>query len=532
MPRRSALILALAIAAAVMSSSAAYAGDLPVATVSVGATPACVAVDPVSHNVFVGNYYGDSVSVIDGATRSTIATVPMPTAGSIAVPITAAVDVLSGRAYVGNFWSNYVSVIDGWTCSAVATISLPSSHGAGVRALGLDPSGSALKVYAAIYGKNVVSVIDGSSNTVTKNIPVGSAPRALAVSASGSRRRVYVANRYGNSVSIIDGSTDSVVATVPTGVGPKAIAVDADRGFAYVSSPTSDTVTVIDDRDEATKTIPVGDNPVGIGVDSVGRRVFVANYLSNSVSVIDADTLSVVATVATGVQPIAVAVDRSSRKVYVSCQGGGSVTIIDSSLAVTSAAAGPQPYALGIDESLASHQVYCANSGGNTVTVIDPPGGDSGSIRVVVDPLPNDTTSARSLQFTGSASSVRAPYASDIVAVYYRVDAEDQWHQAEITGGAGSSAVTWRAVPVAPFALGPHSIRVVAIDQALAVSSSSDQGATAESPSLGEGTTYGFAVAATVNTPASSGWSLALLGIAGLGVAALAARKARRETAG
>ena len=170
-------------------------------------------------------------------------------------------------------------------------------------------------MYAAIFGKNIVSVIDGSTDAVVKNIPVGNSPRAIAVFASGSHRRVYVANRYSNNVSIIDGNTDSVVATVPTGASPKVIAVDPNRGFAYVTSTASDTVTVIDDSDQVVATIPVGDNPIGVAVDPAGRRVFVANYASNSVSVIDADTLSVVATVATGVQPMAIAVDRSSRKV-------------------------------------------------------------------------------------------------------------------------------------------------------------------------------------------------------------------------
>ncbi len=187
------------------------------------------------------------------------------------------------------------------------------------------------------------------------------------------------------------------------------IAVDPNRGFAYVTSPASDTVTVIDDSDQVTATIPVGDNPIGVAVDPAGRRVFVANYASNSVSVIDADTLSVVATVATGVQPMAVAVDRSSRKAYVSCYGSSSVTMIDSSLVATSIATGYRPYALGIDEALASHQVYSANWGANNVTVIDPPGGDAGPVTVTIDPMSGDTTSSTSPAFSGTASSSRAP---------------------------------------------------------------------------------------------------------------------------
>ena len=512
----------------------ALAGDVPVATVPVGLSPAAVAVNPISHSVYVANYFGDSVTVIDGVTRGAVATVAMPTGGSIAVPISVAVDVLSGKAYVGNFWSNYVSVIDGTSFTAVATISPPASHASGVRAVAVDPSGATTKVYAAIYGKDLVSVIDGATDTITKNISVGSSPRAIAVFASGLRKRVYVANRYSDNVSVIDGASDSVVATVQTGAGPKVIAVDPNRGFAYVTSPASDTVTVIDDRDVATATIAVGDNPLGIAVDPAGRRVFVANYLSNSVSVIDADTLSVVASVATGIQPTAIVVDRSSRKAYVSCYGSSNVTVIDSSLAATSVATGLRPYALGLDEALTSHQVYSANWGDSNVTVIDPSGGGAGPIGTTVDHMSGDVTSSPSFAFTGSATSSRTPYASNIVAVFYRVDGERSWRRAQITGGAGSPSVTWRAVPSAPFALGAHSIQVAAMDQALAVSSSSDQGAGGDSAALGGTSAYGFTITAdtpvpsVVSTPASSAWSLILLAGVALAIGTFAQR--RRQT--
>ena len=483
-------------AAIVIASSfgTALAADAPVATVPVGTGPAVVAVDPLTHNVFIGNYYGDSVSVIDGVTRSSVATIAMPTGGSIAVPIAAVVDVLSGKAYVGNFWSNYVSVIDASTLSVVATISAPASHASGIRALAADPSGVTPKVYAAILGKNIVSVIDGSTDTLVKNIPVGNSPRAVAVFDSGSHRRVYVANRYSDNVSIIDGNTDSVIATAPTGAGPRVIAVDPDRGYAYVTSPASDTVTVIDDSDHVAATIPVGDNPIGVAVDPAGRRVFVANYTSNSVSVIDADTLSVVATVATGMQPTAVAIDRSSRKVYVSCYGSSAVTMIDSSLVATSIATGLRPYALGIDEALASHQVYSANWGANSVTVIDPAGGNAGPISVTVDPMSGDTTSSTSPVFSGSASSSRAPMHSDIVAVFYRTDSHQAWHRAQIVEGAGTPSVKWRATPSGSLSEATHTIEVAAMDQALAVSSSSDQGAGSDSAALGGGVIYQFVV--------------------------------------
>ncbi|HEY3317333.1 MAG TPA: cytochrome D1 domain-containing protein [Coriobacteriia bacterium] len=503
------LLAAAVLVALVVLPSVAFSSDVVVATVPVGLSPDAVAVDPVTHHVFVGNYYGDSVTVIDGVSDSVDATVPMPTGGSLAVPIAVVSDPLNARVYVGNFWSNFVSVIDGTTFSRIATISPPASHAAGVRALALDSSGVTPKVYAAIFGKQLVSVIDGSTNAIVANIPVGDSPRALAAFASGMRRRVYVANRYSNNVSIIDGNTDSVVATVPTGAGPKAIAVDPDRGFAYVSSPASDTVTVIDDSDQVTATIAVGDNPIGVAVDSTRRRVFVADYLQNAVSVIDADSLSVVATVPTGVNPYAVAVDQSAGRAFVSCYGNNVVTVIDPTLATVTVATGVRPYALGVDEGLAVHKTFVGNWGGNSVSVIDPAVGGSGPVTVTVDPLPGDTTASAAPTMTGTAVSTRSPHVSNILAVFFRLDADVAWRRAGITDGLGTPEVRWSVSGLGPLADGAHTLQVAAMDQALAMASSSDQGAGGASAALGSPAKYAFSVAVPPPAPPSTGLAVA-----------------------
>ena len=290
-------------------------------------------------------------------------------------------------------------------------------------------------MYAAIFGKNVVSVIDGSTDTVIKNIPVGDSPRALAVFASGSRRRVYVANRYSDNVSIIDAETrrrrrdgtDGCRAQGDRRRSESRVRLRLQPRQRYRHGDRRQRSGDLDD--------PGRRQPHRCGRGPGGRRVFVANYLGNSVSVIDADTLSVVATVSTGVQPIAIAVDRSSRKAYVSCYGSSSVTVIDSSLAATSIATGDGPYALGVDEALDSHQVYSANWGADSVTMIDPPGGDAGPVTVTIDPMSGDTTSSTSPVFTGTASSSRAPLQSNIVAVFYRIDADQTWRRAQIVEG-------------------------------------------------------------------------------------------------
>ena len=65
-------------------------------------------------------------------------------------------------------------------------------------------------VYVANYGHPTVSVIDGSTHTVTASVHVGNDPFGVAVDPN--THFVYVTNFSDNTVSVIDGSTHKVVA--------------------------------------------------------------------------------------------------------------------------------------------------------------------------------------------------------------------------------------------------------------------------------------------------------------------------------
>ena len=113
-----------------------------------GATPAAVAVNPVTNKVYVANEGSDDVTVIDGATDGTT-TVPIGPH-----PVAVAVNPATNKVYV-----------------AVAT---------------------------------GVTVIDGTTH-VTTTLTAGTGPAALAVNAVTNK--VYVANHDSDSVTVIDGTT-------------------------------------------------------------------------------------------------------------------------------------------------------------------------------------------------------------------------------------------------------------------------------------------------------------------------------------
>ncbi len=114
-------------------------------------------------------------------------------------------------AYVTDIGSNTVSVIDTATNTVVATVPVESAP-VGV---GITPDGT--HTYVANSGSNTVSVIDTATNTVVATVPVGGSPRDVGITPDGTH--AYVANNFSNTVSVIDTATNTVVATVPVAPG-------------------------------------------------------------------------------------------------------------------------------------------------------------------------------------------------------------------------------------------------------------------------------------------------------------------------
>ncbi|HYE65596.1 MAG TPA: beta-propeller fold lactonase family protein, partial [Pyrinomonadaceae bacterium] len=104
-----------------------------------------------------------------------------------------------------------------------------------------EPSGSFM--YVAAFGTDRVARV-GVDGSVLKRIEIGSAtgssvdprnmrgPRGLALNANTNR--LYVLNRISNSVSVVDTTTDSVLRELPVGsFDPTPLLIRSGRGFLY-----------------------------------------------------------------------------------------------------------------------------------------------------------------------------------------------------------------------------------------------------------------------------------------------------------
>ncbi|MEU1232358.1 YncE family protein [Streptomyces sp. NPDC005828] len=150
--------------------------------------PLGVAVDPVSHRVFVTQPDHDKVSVIDATAHGAIGSIPVGQH-----PTGIAIDPQKRRVYVANSGFKTVSVID-LTTGGVVNIDV-----------GASPTGVAVDSHGDVYVTHpdgLVRVIDSGSASVTARIPVGSQPQGLAFEPHSNR--VYVANGGDGTVSAID----------------------------------------------------------------------------------------------------------------------------------------------------------------------------------------------------------------------------------------------------------------------------------------------------------------------------------------
>jgi YVTN family beta-propeller protein len=284
-------------------------------------------------------------------------------AGLLAVIIGVPPAHAASLAYVSNSSGASVSVVDTATNTVVATIAT------GPRPIGLAITPDRTRLYVANSDSDSISVVATSTNTVIGTIGVGAFPQGLALSPDGSH--LYVTNSFSDFVSVITTASDAVTATIPVGIGPEGVAVSPDGSQVLVTVP--DALLVIDAVSNAVvATIPVGSNPFGVAITPDGQHAYVASNGSDSVSVVDLGTDSVVATIGM-VQPVAIAIAPGGARAYVtnSSETFGAISIVDTASNTVIGTVDIGPNAQGVAITPDGRRAYAASLGSDTVSVID-----------------------------------------------------------------------------------------------------------------------------------------------------------------
>ena len=296
--------------------------------------------------VYVADEEGDTVSVLDAASFSKVATIPVGRGphniqvspdGRLAWVTTngerrklEAEQEHKGmpkREHEGMTEAGQVWVIDTATDQVVARVPV-GRHPAHVV---LTPDSRF--AYVTNGGENTVSVVDTDTRHVVATIPVGAYPHGIRISPDG--KQAYVANLKGGTVSVIDTEARKEVAQIPVGKGPAQVGFTPDARLAFVSLSQEEKVAVIDPASrKVIKKVAVGTVPIQVYASPDSRLLFVANQGTKkrpgkTVSVINLETLEAAKTIETGPGAHGVVVDRNGRYAYVTNIYANSVSVLD-----------------------------------------------------------------------------------------------------------------------------------------------------------------------------------------------------------
>ena len=210
--------------------------------------------DSANGDVYVTDFFSDTVSVISGTTL--IATMYVGSG-----PIFETYDSGNGYVYVENTGSADVSVIDG--LAVIATV------GSGVYPLdaAYDPGNGFL--YVPNFASNDVSILNGTGRIAS--VGVGDAPTDATYDTETGN--VYVTNSGSNNVSVLNGTR--VVGTVAVGREPMYAAYDPQTNYLFVPNEQSDNVSVIVEA-TAIGTVDVGSLPELATYDPSNGCVYVS----------------------------------------------------------------------------------------------------------------------------------------------------------------------------------------------------------------------------------------------------------------
>jgi len=284
--------------------------------------------------VFVANTQDDSISVIYLPSRFNYATLSLTCpsgSSSRCEPFGLALSPRGDRLYVSNSAADSVTVIDPANLTVVATWSLGADGTVRTpRELAVSPDGSLL--YVSNQAAGTVSILATDTGRVVAEPWVGNGPRGLGFLPDG---RVVVANRDSDTVVLLDPNTHQVTASATLQAGSQPVAVQVVGGpinRIYVLEQAANQLeSFAFDLTRSTDPIPVGIGPAAIVYDPRVWRLYVACGSDNSIWQVDLPERSVKFTVFGPTQPnrfnsMAIYFGRSSEEAILVVTGANNQT--------------------------------------------------------------------------------------------------------------------------------------------------------------------------------------------------------------
>ena len=295
--------------------------------------PNGLAVNPLTHQVFVTSRDNNRLLVLDGSNLGVLANVAVG-----GLPWGVAVNPTTNKAYVANWSSQDVYVLDA-TTRAVLDIIPVGPYPTFVK---INPQTN--RVFVAKYSSNGLVVINGDTNAIETSVGAGGVGTwGLAVNPNFNR--VYVSNRDSGTVTTLDGnngyqviSSQTIKPCGGTGSSPYAMDFNPTNNKLYIAcSPFHNVNSAAVYAASAggltsLAFFAIGDGGEsgggGVVVDTATGNAFFTNSLANTVSVVGGTVDRVIATAPTGSNPYGAAADPGTKRIFIGNRGSHDLTVL------------------------------------------------------------------------------------------------------------------------------------------------------------------------------------------------------------
>lgn len=312
-----------------------------VAPLPSGSNPSDLAVDSVTHQLFITNTLlyqlssntTGSVSVLDDTLVTGIASVQTGSG-----PSSVAFNPNTNTAYVVNQYDGTLSVINLTTNTDTATLNIGTYPGE----VAVNPTTNTFYVTSGGF----LDVFNGANNALEASVVVASGLGALAVNSVTNM--VYVGVSTSSSIQVINGATNALVTTITGAGNPSALAVNTSTNTLYATTGTGQSVVVINGAtNTVTTTIALGRSARTEALNAATNTLVVgdltfANNLGTHLSVINTLTNTVTATIPIGAYSYSIVFGPTANSLYTF----GSGAVVGVNLA-TDTATSPDYYPSG-----------------------------------------------------------------------------------------------------------------------------------------------------------------------------------------
>jgi PQQ-dependent catabolism-associated beta-propeller protein len=248
----------------------------------------------------------------------------------ICIPVALAGEAQAYKAYVSNEKGNSVSVIDTATRKVIDTIKV------GQRPRGIAITKDQKYVLVAVSDDDTIQMIDTATNKIVDTLPSGPDPELFADDPAGNV--LYVANENDNTVTIIDIAQRKRIGDVQVGVEPEGMGLSPDGKILVNTSETTNMAHFIDTASrEIVANILVDARPRFAQFKDDGSELWVSSEIGGTVSVIDPVKRSVKDKIRftvpgmrqEAIQPVGVAITHDGKTGFVALGPANRIAVID-----------------------------------------------------------------------------------------------------------------------------------------------------------------------------------------------------------